>query len=155
MDAEASTTETTTTNSTGPINLTQVFMVIAIIINVFIAITGVIGAVDSAPIMSGFSAAPVLGFPNGYWALFFFSLGLICFAVIGVICELSAVITINIYIQALGMFSRYWTRAIWYVLVGFLALGVAGVMGVTSAICCWILATFLLILELLVHTKVM
>jgi len=128
-------------------------MILAIAINVLVIITGIAGAVVAAPGMGGFSAAGTVGFINGAWALFFFSLSLIVFGVIGVMCELSAIITIKFYLQAMGLFARYWTRAVWYLVLGFLALGVAGSFGVASAICCWILSVFLILLEVLVRTN--
>jgi len=139
--------------SENTINLSRVIMVLAIIINVLILLTGIIGAIVAAPALGGLSAYPTVQYTNPGWALFFFSLGLIFFAILGILCELHAVVTIRVYIQAVGVFARYWTRAIWYVVMAFLALGVAGAMGLATAICCWLLAAILLLIELLVHTR--
>jgi hypothetical protein len=114
-------------------------MVIAIIANLFIIATGVVACIVGGfgPLTFAATAQNI----NASWAIMFFAIGLIIFGILGILGELQ----IKVFIQGVAIFHAYWSRAIWYIIMGFFCLGLAGALGIASAIIVWVVAIMMLI----------
>jgi len=45
--------------------------------------------------------------------------------------------------------EKYWTKAIWYLIMGFLAMGIAGPLGICTAIYLWLVTLAFVALQFL------
>jgi len=81
--------------------------------------------------------------------VFFFSIGLIIFAILGVLGELQ----IKVYLDSVSIFVKYWTRGVWYLIMAFFAFGIAGALGIATAIFLWLVAIFMFAMHCLLYSK--
>jgi len=135
-------------HQTSNVNLNQVAKVLAIIGNVLLGITGLVGCIFSAGVFSYFSFAPTVAHINGGWAIFFFCIGLILFCILGILGELQ----IKVYLDSVSIWVKFWTRGVWYTVMGFFALGISGALGIATGFYLFFVAIFMFILQCLTHS---
>mmetsp|Transcript_9012 Transcript_9012/g.9995 ORF Transcript_9012/g.9995 Transcript_9012/m.9995 type:complete len:147 (+) Transcript_9012:137-577(+) len=121
--------------------LQMVILVLAIIVNAMVIVTGVIGVVKSG--FPDWNWEAEINNNNAGWAISFLGIFLVVLAVLGILGEFQ----IKVYLDRISIWVKWWTRTVWYVLIGFLCVGLAGLVGIVSAFLCWVLALIFLILE--------
>eukprot|EP01125_Pyxidicula_operculata_P003077 TRINITY_DN1328_c0_g2_i1.p2 TRINITY_DN1328_c0_g2~~TRINITY_DN1328_c0_g2_i1.p2 ORF type:complete len:146 (+),score=15.09 TRINITY_DN1328_c0_g2_i1:23-460(+) len=134
--------------SGSAVNLTRVVQVMAVIGNVLLAVTGIVGLATAgtpgALTFSG-SVSPV----NVLYALFFFSIGLVIFGILGILGELA----VKVYIDTFAVFAYYWTKGLWYLVMGFFAIGVAGILGIVTGFYLWLICILMFVMFFLTRSS--
>eukprot|EP01124_Arcella_intermedia_P021317 TRINITY_DN2956_c0_g1_i1.p1 TRINITY_DN2956_c0_g1~~TRINITY_DN2956_c0_g1_i1.p1 ORF type:complete len:188 (-),score=16.47 TRINITY_DN2956_c0_g1_i1:41-604(-) len=129
----------------GGFTLERVSQIIAIYCSLCVIVSGIVGLVSTVP--GKFQWSPTITNINHAWAMMYYCIGLIIFGTMGILGEGK----FPVFLRHFGIWPTYWMRAVWYAILGCFVIGMAGLLGIISALQLWILSIFLGILHFLVH----